>query len=97
MYLRCFTGTIPKEWVKWLSWVEFCYNTSFHLATKHTAFEVVYGRPPPSLLSNIPRTTGIATVDEALISRDKVLKDFCHANGFIFDCMGIANTQLQKN
>ena len=28
MYLLCFTSTKPKQWVKWLSWAEFCYNTS---------------------------------------------------------------------
>ncbi|KAL4179734.1 hypothetical protein AMTRI_Chr13g121540 [Amborella trichopoda] len=29
---------------------EYCYNTSWHSAIKTTPFEVVYGRPPPSLL-----------------------------------------------
>lgn len=30
MYLHCFTSAKPKQWVKWLSWAEFCYNTSWH-------------------------------------------------------------------
>jgi transposase InsO family protein len=29
MYLRCITGDRPRSWVDWLSWAEYCYNTSF--------------------------------------------------------------------
>jgi hypothetical protein len=47
MYLRCVTGDRPRAWVDWLSWAEYCYNTSFHTALRATPFEVVYGRPPP--------------------------------------------------
>jgi len=25
-YLRCLTGTKPKQWPSWLSWAEFWYN-----------------------------------------------------------------------
>jgi hypothetical protein len=50
MYLRCVTGDRPRSWVDWLSWAEYCYNTSFHTALRATPFEVVYGRPPPSIL-----------------------------------------------
>jgi hypothetical protein len=46
MYLRCITGDRPRAWVDWLSWAEYCYNTSFHSALRATPFEVVYGRPP---------------------------------------------------
>ena len=28
MYLRCFTSSRPNEWVKWLPWSEYCYNTN---------------------------------------------------------------------
>jgi hypothetical protein len=45
MYLRCVTGDRPRAWVDWLSWAEYCYNTSFHTALRATPFEVVYGRP----------------------------------------------------
>ena len=50
MYLCCVTGDQPRTWVDWLSWAEYCYNTSFHTALRTTPFEVVYGRPPPLLL-----------------------------------------------
>lgn len=48
-YLHCFSSERPKHWSKWLSWAEFCYNTGFHTAAGTTPFEVVYGRPPPTL------------------------------------------------
>jgi hypothetical protein len=75
MYLRCFSSSFPKQWVKWLSWVKLCYNTSFHSPTKHSPFGVVYGRPSPSLLSYILGTTQAAVVEEALVARDTVLRD----------------------
>jgi len=50
MYLRCITGDRPRDWLDWLLWVEYCYNTAFHSALRTTPFTVVYGRPPPALL-----------------------------------------------
>ncbi|RVW18469.1 hypothetical protein CK203_059634 [Vitis vinifera] len=50
MYLRCFTSSRPKEWVQWVPWAEFCYNTSLYAFTRKTPFEVVYGREPPQLV-----------------------------------------------
>jgi hypothetical protein len=47
MYLRCVTGDRPRSWVDWLSWAEYCYNTSYHTTLRASPFEVVYGRPPP--------------------------------------------------
>ena len=49
MYLRCLTGDRPRQWLRWLSWVEYYYNTSFQSSLKETPFKVVYGRDPPSL------------------------------------------------
>jgi hypothetical protein len=75
MYLHCFTSTNPKRWGHWLPWVEFCYNNSFHSATKRTPFELVYGRAPPSLLSYVPETTKNVAVEETLLTRDAILKE----------------------
>lgn len=44
-YLRCFAGVKPKQWVKWLPWAEFWYNTTFHTSASMTPFLVVYQRP----------------------------------------------------
>ena len=74
MYLRCFSSPWPKEWVKWISWAEYCYNTSVHMTTKKTPFEVVYGRPPPNLLSYVAGKTRTEAVEKELIARDEVLK-----------------------
>lgn len=46
MYLRCITRDHPRQWLQWLPWAEFCYNTSYHSALKDTPFRVVYGRDP---------------------------------------------------
>ncbi|KAL0440343.1 UNVERIFIED_CONTAM: Transposon Ty3-G Gag-Pol polyprotein [Sesamum latifolium] len=46
--LHCMTGDQPKEWAYWLPLAEWWYNTSFHSSIRTTAYEVVYGQPPPT-------------------------------------------------
>ena len=29
MYLRWLTGDRPRNWLEWLPWAEFCYNSSY--------------------------------------------------------------------
>jgi hypothetical protein len=29
MYLRCLTRDQPRQWVQWLPWADFCYNSAF--------------------------------------------------------------------
>ncbi|XP_068636041.1 uncharacterized protein [Aristolochia californica] len=70
MYLRCFLGDTPQQWVRWLAWAEYCYNTSYHTALGTTPFQVVYGREPPRLLSYEPGSSRIAALDQALADRD---------------------------
>jgi hypothetical protein len=75
MYLRCITGDRPRAWVDWLSWVEYCYNTSFHSALRATPFEVVYGRLPQPILpyrADSARTEAAATL---LCDRDVILTE----------------------
>ena len=75
MYLRCFTSSKPMEWSKWLSWAEYCYNTSCHSVVKTTPFEIVYGRHPPQLLDYIPGIARLEAIEHELKARDQVLKE----------------------
>jgi transposase InsO family protein len=50
MYPRYIMGDHPRDWLEWLPWAEYCYNTSFHSALSTSPFTVVYGRQPPVLL-----------------------------------------------
>ncbi|KAK3221799.1 hypothetical protein Dsin_008824 [Dipteronia sinensis] len=73
-YLHCMTGDRPKEWFKCLSWVEWCYNTSFHFSSHMTPFEVVYGKAPPAFTTYRPRETSVAAVEQNLIDRDAMIR-----------------------
>lgn len=53
--------------------VEWWYNTSFHSTSKMTPYEIVYGVPPPQLISYILGTTKIQAVEEELKIRDQVI------------------------
>ena len=75
MYLWCVTGDHPRVWVDWLPWAEYCYNTSFHTALRATPFEVVYGRPPPAILSYTAGSARTDTMDGLLRERDEVLAE----------------------
>lgn len=49
------------------------------MTTKKTPFEIVYGRPPPCLLSYVAGTARNEAVEKELIARDEVLKEL-HEN-----------------
>nr|GEW61563.1 Ty3/gypsy retrotransposon protein [Tanacetum cinerariifolium] len=69
--LRCFSSSKPKQWVKWLPWAEYWYNTSFHSSIGITPFKVLYGRDPPTIMGY---GKGVATtfeVDRYLLERDE--------------------------
>ncbi|KAK3136157.1 hypothetical protein QOZ80_5BG0428960 [Eleusine coracana subsp. coracana] len=75
MYLRCLTGDRPRNWVRWLPWAEYTYNTSFHTALRDTPFKVVYGRDPPSLRFYEAGDLRVAAVAKTLADRDEFLQD----------------------
>lgn len=74
-YLRCFAGSKPREWAKWLSWAEFSYNTSPHCSTKFSPFRVLYGRDAPHIVRLERGHTPVNSLDEFLQERDAVLDE----------------------
>ena len=77
-YLRSFTSDRPAEWVEWLPLCEYWFNTNFHVSTKCTPFEALYGIPPPKLLDYIPGTTKVEAVDRQLHSRQELIAVLRH-------------------
>lgn len=72
-YLRCFTANQPCQWVKYLPWAEWHYNTSWHSPIKMTSYEAVFGQAPPSLQDYLVGASSVAAVDDILTNRTKLL------------------------
>jgi hypothetical protein len=75
MYLRCLTGDRPRQWLRWLPWAEYVYNTAFQASLRDTPFKIVYGRDPPSIRSYEPGETRVAAVAKSMAERDELLAD----------------------
>ena len=75
MYLRCLTGDRPRDWLEWLPWAEYCYNTAYHSALRTSPFTVVYGRAPPELLPYSSGSARTDVVDALLSDRDEFLAE----------------------
>jgi len=75
MYLRCLTGDRPRQWLRWLPWAEYVYNTSFHSIIRDTPFRVVYGRDPPAIRSYDHGDCRVAAVAQSVAERDEFLAD----------------------
>ena len=75
MYLRCLTGDRPRQWLRWLPWAEYVFNTAYQSSLKDTPFRVVYGRDPPSIRSYEPGETRVAAVAKTMEERDAFLAD----------------------
>ncbi|GAU45349.1 hypothetical protein TSUD_84720 [Trifolium subterraneum] len=78
-YLRCFASDQPKSWAVWVPWAEFCYNTTYHISIDKTPFEVVYGRPPPTIVRFLSNETKVAAVALELSDRDEALNQLSKA------------------
>lgn len=68
-YLRCFVHSQPPTWFRYLSLAEWCYNTSLHSSSGLTPFEVIYGKPSPSIPQYIPGLTNNEVVESLVASR----------------------------
>ena len=77
-YLRCFASEQPKHWPTWIPQVEFWYNTTFHSSMGTTPFEVVYGRPPPTIIHYQRGETMVESTAPTLVNRDEALRQLKH-------------------
>lgn len=55
-YLRCFAGQHPSAWVNCLSSAEYWHNTNPSSSTEFCPYQIIYGIPPPRLLSFVPKS-----------------------------------------
>jgi hypothetical protein len=75
MYLRCFTNDRPRQWLRWLPWAEYTYNTAYQSSLHAPPFRVVYGCDPPSIRSYEPGDTRVAAVAQEMEERAAFLDD----------------------
>jgi hypothetical protein len=75
MYLRCLTGDRPRQWLRWLPWAEYLFNTAYQSSLRETPFRVVYGRDPPSLRSYEPGDIRLPAVAKSMAERAEFLAD----------------------
>jgi hypothetical protein len=73
-YLRCFVNTKPSLWGKFLHLAEWHYNTTIHSSTGYSPFQVVFGKPPPTLPAYIAGSSHLEALDTTLIDRDTILQ-----------------------
>ncbi|QRW22893.1 Retrotransposable element Tf2 protein [Rhizoctonia solani] len=68
-FLRAYSGTNQKDWVKWLPMAEFAYNNAVHSLTGKSLFKALYGWEPsltPSYVpTDVPEADNLATQMEA--------------------------------
>ena len=69
-YLHSFTRSRPSNLHKFLALVEWSYNTSLHLSTRVTPYEVIYGKPPPSIPHYVFGSTTNEAMDSLLLMCD---------------------------
>jgi hypothetical protein len=75
MYLRCFTGDRPRQWLRWLPWAEYTYNTAFQSSLRETPFCMVYGRDPLTICSYELSEKRVAAVAQEMEDRAAFLDD----------------------
>nr|KYP55632.1 Transposon Ty3-I Gag-Pol polyprotein [Cajanus cajan] len=78
-YLRCFVHHRPSLWGKLLPWAEWCFNTSLNSSTGYTPFEVMFGRPPPSIPQILNTETTNAAAHFEVHSREEIMTKL-HSN-----------------
>ncbi|GJS47909.1 ty3-gypsy retrotransposon protein [Tanacetum coccineum] len=73
-YLRAMVSNRPQQWVRYLPWAEYCYNSSYHSSIKMSPFQALYGRLPLTVVPYPPGSSKVAAVDDLLRERDGLLQ-----------------------
>jgi len=60
-------------WGKFLHLAEWHYNSAYQTSTRMSPYQVVYGKPPPSLPQYIIGSSAVEAVEQELNSRDHIL------------------------
>jgi hypothetical protein len=75
MYLRCLIGDRPRQWLRWLPWAEYLFNTAYQMSLRDTPFRVMYGHDLPSIRSYELGETRVAAVAKSMEEREEFLAD----------------------
>lgn len=57
---------------KFLNWVEWSYNTSIHLGSGISPYELTFGKKPFTIPQNITETSNLEAVDDFLKNKKEV-------------------------
>lgn len=69
-------GRDQRDWVKWLPQAEWWFNTTYHIATHVTPYEIVYGQPLPTHFPYLAGDSNVAAVDKSLKAGEATIKMF---------------------
>ncbi|KAA0062856.1 Transposon Ty3-G Gag-Pol polyprotein [Cucumis melo var. makuwa] len=72
-YLCCICGERLKEWIKWIHWAEYWYNTAYQRSLEVSPFQTVYGRTPPPLVFYRDHNTTNSQLGDQLKQRNIAL------------------------
>jgi len=73
MYLRCYIFDHLKNWIEMLPWAQYWYNFAFHHSMGMSPYQVVYGKPPPSLIRYKYSEYDPSAIQDSLKMRDALL------------------------
>jgi hypothetical protein len=101
MYLMCFTGDRPRQWLCWLPWAKYTYNTAYQSSLQETPFRVVYGREPPTIRSYELGDTSVAAVAQLSVFRvrphTRGYPSRCFWVGRCFDCSSMVRARRTRD
>jgi hypothetical protein len=75
MYLGCLSGDRPCDWLRWLPWTDFCYNSAYQSSLHTSPFRVVYGREPPLVHTYTAGEAHLPVVQQQMAERYEFLME----------------------